>query len=259
MEPETFGEPVQKEKVEKVQAKHFFARLGGVLFSPREAFTEIGSASRLIVPIIAVFLISAFGGWYLIQKVDTQAAMRASLEQAVRQGRITVEQMDQQVAIVAAAAGPFTAVGGGVSALILCLAIAGYGKLFSLIFGAKNGFLKLFEVSLYAVLAVGAVSTVLTISILQIRGQGSIEAADINYIVASSLGSWIASVGGADVLPKFIMRLAEAADIFNIWIIALLSIGFSAVSKNLKASSAAMCLGGAYVFFSIITAAISSL
>ena len=252
MEPETFSEPVQEEAT---GARNFFARLGGVFFSPREAFTEIGNAPRLVIPLIAVFLISAFGAWYLIQKVDTLAAMRASQEQAVRQGQITAEQM----AMTEAAAGPIIAVTGGIGAMILCLAVAGYGRLFSMIVDAKNSFKKLFEVSLYAMIAISVVSTILMIIILQIRGQGSIDAANLTSVVASSLGSWIESAAGAGALPEFFMRLARAVDVFNIWLIALLSIGFSAVSKNLKTSSAAMYLSGAYIFFTTINAAIRSM
>jgi len=255
MEQKTFDESVQEEAA---KARNFFSRLGDVYFSPREAFTEIGRAPRLLIPIIALFLLSVFGGWYVAQKIDTRAATRATLEQAVKQGRITEEQMNQQMAMAAAAVGPVLAVAGGFSALALCLIIAGYGKVFSIITGRENSYKNLLVVSVYAMLAVSVVSTVLMIIILQIKGQTRIEAADINTVIASSLGAWIESAFGADVIPGFIMRLAAAADIFNIWIITLLSIGFSAVSKKMKASAAATWLGGAYVIISIITAAIRS-
>jgi len=256
MAPETFGEPVQEETV---RAKNFFARLGGVFSSPREAFTEIGRAPRLVIPIIALILISAFGGWYLAQKIDTQTAARTALDQAVRQGRITVEQMDRQLAMTSVTAGPVIAVAGSITALILCLVIAGYGKLFSMGAGAENSFKNLLAVSVYAMLAVSVVSTVLAIIILQLKGgEGRIEIADAGSIVASNLGSWIESAFGADALPKFILNLAKAVDIFNIWIIALLSIGYSAVSKKLKTSAAAVWLCGAYVICYMINAAIRS-
>ena len=255
MEPENFNESVQEEAV---KAKNFFTRLSGVYFSPREAFTEIGLAPRMAIPIIAVFLLSAFGGWYIAQKIDTATATRAALEQAVKQGQITEEQMNQQMTVIAAATGPIVALSSSFSALLLCLAIAGYGKLFSMIVTIKNSFKSLFEVSLYSILAVSVVSTVLTIIILQIKGQSNIDAADAGSIIASNLGSWIASIAEAEVLPKFVMRLAGAVDIFNIWIIALLSIGFSAVSKKLKTSTVAVWLIVPYFILYAINAAVRS-
>ena len=58
MGPNSFDESIQEE----VKIKSFPARLGEVFFSPREAFTEIGKAPRLVVHIIALILISIFGG-----------------------------------------------------------------------------------------------------------------------------------------------------------------------------------------------------
>ena len=256
MEPETIGEPVQEETV---TAKNFFSRLGGVFFSPREAFTEIGKAPRLVIPIIALFLVSAFNSWYLMQKIDARETARIQIEQAVRQGQITEDQMNQQLALISATTGPVLAIVGGVGTLFLCFVIAGYGKLFSMTSSAENSYKSLLEVSVYAMLVVGIVSAVLLIIILQIRGPGRIDASNISSVVSSNLGAWITSIAGADALPRFIMRLAGAVDIFNIWIIAILSIGFSAVSKKLKTATAAMWLVSIYVIFSIISAAVSSM
>ena len=256
MEPETFSKSDQEETV---KAKNFFARFGGVFSSPREAFTEIGLAPRMVIPIIVLFLISVFGGLYMAQKIDTRAVLQAAADQAVRQGRITEEQANQQMAITTAAVGPFMAVVSGISVLIICLVIAGYGKLFSMVAGAENSYKNLFTVSLYAMLVVTVVSTVLMVIILQVKGRGYIGAADLSSIVSSSLGSWIESAAGADALPKFIMGLAKAVDIFSIWTIALLSIGFSAVSKKLKTASAAMWLVGAYLIIAVISAAFRSM
>ena len=263
MEPETSGEPVQEEAA---AAKNFFARLGGVYSSPREAFMEIGRAPRLVVPLIALLLISAFSGWYLLRKIDMSAARQAQMERLVRSGRITETQMKQMLEDGNAASADGTGasmavmgiVGGSAASLMFCLLIAGYGSLFSKMTGAKNGFKNLLEVSIYAMLAVSIVSTVLTVIILQLKGQGRIAVTDTNTIISSSLGTWITSVDGEDVLPAFVLKLSHAVDIFNIWIIALLSIGFSAVSYKLKTASAALWLGGAYVVLYTINAAISA-
>jgi len=253
MEQEVFGEPVQEEEV---KAKNFFARLGGVFSSPREAFTEIGRAPRLAIPIIALVFISALSVWYLAQKIDTRAATQAQMEQMVARGFITEEQMNQQLARSADGVSPLMLVPTAVFAIINCLVLAGYGKLFGMMAGAKNSYKNLLGVSVYAMLAVGIVSIVLTIIILQVKGASGVV--NPNSIVASSLGAWIENAAGTDALPKFIMGLAKAVDIFRIWTIALLSIGFSAVSKKLKTSTAAVWLGGIYAIFSIIGAAISS-
>ena len=258
MEPESFEEQAVNE--EAVEAKNFFARLGCVYSSPREAFTEIGRAPRLILPIIAILLLGAFSGWYVSQKVDMSEVMRAQMERLVKRGMMTEGQMTMALAernTPSTGRAAAMIAGGGIAYLVYCLIFAGYGKFFSMMKGAKNSYKNLFTVSLYALLAVSIVSTVLTVIILQLKGQGRIVVADPNNIVASNLGTWIESAVGTDVLPVFIMKLLRAVDIFNIWIIALMSIGFSAVSNKLKTASAALWLVGAYVIIHIIGAAIA--
>jgi hypothetical protein len=55
------------------------------------------------------------------------------------------------------------------------------------------------------------------------------------------------------------MKLLEYVDVFAIWTIALLSIGYSAVSRKLKTSTAAIWLVGAYAIIAIIGTVFRSL
>jgi hypothetical protein len=69
----------------------------------------------------------------------------------------------------------------------------------------------------------------------------------------------LASFLGEDDLPKFLMRLAGYIDVFAIWLIALLAIGYSAASRKLKTATAATWLGIAYGIIALIGSAIGSL
>ncbi|MDR1726564.1 MAG: YIP1 family protein [Acidobacteriota bacterium] len=256
MEPENGGGVVT---TEVPQAKNFFARLGGVFFSPREAFEEIGRAPRLLLPIVVTVILTVAGTWCVMTKVDTTAMTAAALEQAVARGQITEEQMEQQLALMSTAAPVAAGVAGGVMALVLALAIAGYGKLFSMFAAAENKYKSLLEVSLYATIAVGVVQTLVMAVILLSKGAGKIQATDAASVVASSLGAIIAVVAGDDALPEFPMLLAKAIDIFTIWNVALLAIGFAAVSKRLTTATAAAWLGGAYAVYAVGNAAIRAM
>jgi hypothetical protein len=236
---------------ETPKAGNFFNILGGVFFSPRETFEKLGPRSGITIPIIVVLILGSFSTFYLMKKVDLQASTRTQLEQSVEAGKITQEQMDQQLTIVTKLA-PVIAIFGGVSSLILCLIFAGFGKLFSAIVGAVNQFKLLFIVTMYVLIAVTIVTTVLMIIILQLKQPGQMGLNDISSVLASNLGAVLEAILGMDALPKFVVSLAKVIDIFNIWTIALLSIGFSAVSKKLKTSTAATWLGTAYVLYSLI-------
>ncbi len=260
MEPESVREPLGAEGGEAPPpARNFFSRLGGVYTSPKEAFAEIGRAPRLLVPILVAVILGLGSAWYVAQKVDMQASMEAQLEEAVAQGRITAEQMEQQLALMSNVAGKGTVVMGGISTLLLCLVIAGFMKLFSLIAGAENRFKPLLAVSLYATIAVSIVTTVLMAVILQFKQPGEVSAADLRSVIVSNLGSLLDGVLEPGTLPKFVMGLAQGIDIFNIWMIALLAIGAAAVSRKLKTSTAALWLGCSYAVIILATAAIGSL
>ena len=65
------------------------------------------------MPILVAVILGLGSAWYVTQKVDMQASMEAQLEEAVAQGRITAEQMEQQLALMSNVAGKGTVVMGG--------------------------------------------------------------------------------------------------------------------------------------------------
>ena len=243
---------------ESPRPKNFFSRLEGVYFSPKEAFQEIGGSPRVLVPIIVFIAIGLLSGYYLTTKVDFQAMAAAQMEQRVQQGQVSPEQMEQQMAVVSKFMGLSVIIGAGISSPIICLIIAGFIKLISTFTGAENRYKALLAVCLYTMIAVSIVSTILMIVILYFKRPGEITATSINSVVASNLGAVLESILGENVLPKFFMAVARGIDIFNIWIIALLAIGSSAVSKKLKTSTAATWLVGTYAIIVIIGAVFSA-
>jgi hypothetical protein len=251
VESEINNEPVSEEVI---KPKSFFSRLGGTYLSPRETFLEIGRAPSVLAPIIAMVVIGFLASFYLARTLDLSAVVTAQLEKMVQQGNLTQEQLDQYLPRAVQMAGIQLVVAGSLGSLIIALIIAGYAKLFSLFVGAINKFKPIFVAALYAMMAVTIVSSILLIVILQIKGPGNIT--DLNSMLASNLGAILESILGVDALPKFLLSLAKAVDVFNIWMIALLSIGFSAVSQKLKTATAAIWLSSAYLIFFLIQAAI---
>ena len=257
MEPEAANE--SRQQTEEAKPRSFFSRLGGVYLSPGETFREIGRAPRVLLPMIALVAISLLVGYYMSQKVDLGSMMSGQLEQAVESGRITREQMEQQVAVMSKFGGIQLTVGSAFGNLLIVLIVAAVFKLISVIIGAENRFKAVFTVTLYALLAVSIVQYVVTCLILFLKSPGELSASSLTSIVASSLGALISSLAGDDVLPKFLMRFTSWIDIFAIWIIALLSIGYAAVSRKLKTSTAAIWLGGLYVVIALIVSAIGGI
>jgi hypothetical protein len=253
MEPENTGEPVAE--TEAIKPKDFFTRLGGVYLSPKNAFQEIGGSPSVLLPIIALIVIGLLLGFYLVKTVDMQSMMVSQMEKAVDQGRMTKDQLEQQLPIAEKITSIMTLAAPPVISVLTVLIIAGFAKLFSVLVKAQNRFKALFSVTAFAVIAISIIQTILTVLVLHFKGTEDLDLEKMNSVVASNLGAILENFLGSDALPKFVVGLAQAVDIFAIWIIALLSIGFSAVSRKLKTSTAAAWLTTAYIIIAIIRAA----
>ncbi|MBN1569444.1 MAG: YIP1 family protein [Acidobacteria bacterium] len=247
------------QETEAPKPKSFFSRLGGVYSSPRSTFREIGQAPRVLVPLIVLIIFSMLFGVYLSRTMDLESAAVSQMEMMVERGAMTKEQMEESLPNAVKFAGIQMIVVTSVGSIIICLILAGYAKLFAMFAGAESLFKSLLSVTIFAILAVSIVQSGLTALFLQLKGPGEVDLTQINSVIASNLGAILSSFLGDDALPKFIMRLATAIDVFTIWMIALLAIGYSVVSRKLKTSTAAFWLGGAYALITIISAAVGSI
>lgn len=256
---ETQSASEYKQQPEATNPKNFFSRLGGVYFSPGETFREIGRAPRAWMPLLALLILGTVSGYFMSTKIDIAAMQEAQLEQAVADGKMTQEQADNALAMTAKASGVMITVASGIGSLFFVFVIAGFFKLISALIAAENSFNGVLSVTAYAILAVTIVQTVLLIIILSIKDPMDFTATNASAILASNLGAVMSALFGEDALPKFLMRLAGWVDIFAIWIIALLSIGYAAVSVKLKTSKAATWLVSAYVVIALIGSALGSL
>ena len=257
VESETVNESVQQE--ETIKPRSFFSRLGNVYFSPGETFREIGLAPRVLVPIIAMIIISMAAGYYLSQKIDLTSLQAQQLEKMVAAGSLTKEQMEQQMAVISKIGGIELVIGAPISNLLVALIIAAVFKLISVVISAENRFKAIFSVTIYAMIAVSIVQSILLIVVLFFKSPGGVSVTSMNSVLASNLGALLSAVLGEDGLPKYVLRLARWIDIFSIWIIALLAIGYSAVSRKLKTSTAATWLGCLYAIVAVIGSALGSL
>jgi hypothetical protein len=244
---------------EEVKPRSFLNRLGGVYSSPGEAFKEIGRSPGIWVPIMVLVAISLLAAYYMTLKIDVGSLATEQLQRAVEQGNMSKEQMEQQMAVISKFAGMQIIVFGAIGNLLVALAIAGVFKLISSLISAENRFKAVFAVTVYTLIAVSIVQSAAMILVLVFKDPGDITATGISSILASNLGALLSSLLGEDALPKFLMRLLSFADIFAIWMIALLSIGYAAVSHKPKTSTVATWLVALYVIIAFIGAGLGSL
>jgi Yip1 domain len=239
--------------------QNFFSRLIGVWFSPGETFQEIGRAPRPLIPIIASIVLGLVIGFVLTQRLDVSTMMSKMFEKAVADGQMTQEQADQRVKVAASFGKAQFLLFGALGNLLIALIIAGIFKLVSMLMGTENQYPSLFVVTLYSFLAVGIISSILFIVTLYLKDPTEITFDNLGSLVSSNLGALLSLALGEKALPKFVMALAQRIDVFSIWIITLLSIGYAAVSRRMKVGTAALWLTSLYVVYALIVATFAAI
>jgi hypothetical protein len=253
-------EPMQS--TEETPPRSFFSCLSGVYSSPGATFKDIGRSPTVLIPMIVLVILGAVTSYCLSLKVDVSTmAIQAIVEPQVARGNMTQAQADQLLERAANRTVAGTIVGSlssGLVAVLIVLILAAVAKLISTTFlGDENRFKSLFSVTLYVSVSVGVIYTVLYLIILYFKDSADLTLATVNSLVASNLGALLTGVLGEDALPKFLTRLLNWVDIFAIWRIALLSIGYAAVSRKLKTATAATWITSIYAVIALIAAAIS--
>jgi len=258
VETEAAGESMQS--TEPIKTRSFFSRLAGTYASPRETFQDVGRWPGVLWPMIALMILGMITTYCTSLKVNLQSmAVEQIVDQQVAQGNMTQQQADQlreRVSSPSIASAIASVVFAGLGSILVVLIAAAVAKLVcSAVLGVENQFKSVFSVSLYVWLAVGIVHAVLFLVILYFKNPADLSVSNINSVVASNLEAMLTGIMGEDVLPKYLAKLLGWVDIFAIWKIALLAIGYSAVSRKLKTGKAAAWIVAVYVVLALIGSA----
>ena len=236
-----------------------FARLNGIYFSPSEIFPAIGRAPKFVIAMILTAILAAVASVALTNRIGYENLVRKQMEPMVERGWMTQEQADQAIqqsttgtrGTIGKIQGPvFAAIGY----CILILAVTALFKLISMVMGAENTFKPLLGVTAWTFFAISILSTILFLIVIYLKPPDEI---DLFNPVGSNLGAVISMI--VEKPPKFLTALASWVDVFGIWRIALLSIGYAAVSRKLKSGTAAVFLFILYFICALIFSGIATM
>jgi hypothetical protein len=207
-----------------------FQRIIGVLFSPDATFASIARRPDWVVPLVLLLLVSLAAGIIMAPRVDFAAPAREAMEQ---NKNVPQEQIDKTVRISTSVGKVFTYL-APVLSLIGLLVIAGVVLLAFRIFGGEGDFKQAFSVTCYSSIPsiIKSVVTLLVIVLRSAKGE-MIHPQALATIVRSNLGFLV------DYKTHPVaFALLSSFDIFSIWFLALLIIGFSYVARVSKVKSA---------------------
>ncbi len=226
-----------------------FERIAGVFFDPGATFASIVRKPDFVVPIGLIAFFAVIGGVLAGLRIDTAALMREALQ---NNPRMSPEMIEKQAKFmggfmkVAFFCAPFFSI-------ISLVIIAGIVFAAFKVFGGDGEFPQALSITAYAwmpMMIKGVLGTVLLLA------KKSISLDMLKNPIASNIGYFI-SMKAHPVLATFL----SSFDLFSIWYLVLLTIGFAAMSRFSRTKSAAIIvsLWAVVVFFQVAGAALQAM
>lgn len=201
-----------------------FGRVIGVLFSPGKTFEDIVRKPGWLVPIIVSTLLSIIAVVALNQRMNWREYVVQQMEKNPRTANLSADQKQQQSEMGAKITVAIVYVVGVIApvcfALLVGLVMMGA---YNLLAGAGARFGTAFSIVAHAGL-VGLVSTPLFLLVLFLKPPGTI---DPENPLATNLAAFL-----PDESAKWLMALCKSFDVFSLWILVLIAIGFAAVNPR---------------------------
>lgn len=207
-----------------------FGRIIGTFFSPKATFESIAQQPSWILPVVLAMVVGAVVAFALNQKVDWRDVASKRIEASPRAAQLTPEQKEQQLAM-SAKISPAVAWGIGLCWPILQAVVVGAAMLFAfnLIGGAGTKFSNAMGIVAHAYVP-WLLYSLLFVVVLYLKEPGTL---DLENPVATNVGAFL-----PEKAPAALMSLGKSIDVFSIWTLFLISIGFTAVNpKKLKGSA----------------------
>lgn len=227
------------------------ARIAGVLFSPTRTFELIRQRPTWLVALVVLVLLGTVAGYLIGQKLDWEEVARDQTAQSGRQ--LSAEQIEQSIEVtekigpVMVIAGP--TLFGPIAYLVIALIFWVVLKLL----GGELSYKASLATTLHGLMP-NALSAILLIPVLLSRDELGITEVNAGTVLASNLGAFAPEDAG-----KGMLALLSSIDVFSIWSLALLAIGYSVVAgvSRAKAATVAVALWVVYILFKLGMAAIS--
>jgi hypothetical protein len=207
------------------------ARIFGVFFSPKPTFEDIARRPSWAAPLILITLFSIVACVVLNQRMNWREYIGQQMEKSSQTSQLSADQKEQRAEVGAKYAPIFTYVFGvpGPLVFVLLTTLVMWGA-FALLAGANASFGKAFAIIAHASL-VSLVSSVIFVVTLLLREPGTV---DLENPVATNIAALL-----PEDSAKWLFTLCKQLDIFTIWILILVAIGFAAASpKKLKGGKA---------------------
>lgn len=210
--------------------------LPGVLFTPSATFARLGTARwiHLLLPLLALGLISALASFTFMKRVDMEEFTRDQLRHNRFASKMSEAQMEEAVQ-KSKDANPYTRSAITVFLTPVWLLLVGllYWGAF-LAMGAELNYLKTMQVVAWAQVPYW-INGLLACGIFFLKDPNEMD--PMNPVFSN-----VAFFLSKEETPGWLMSLLGSADLFALWVVALYVLGFSALGKVSKGTAVGIVL-----------------
>jgi hypothetical protein len=201
-----------------------FGRIIGVFTSPKQTFASIAERPSWVAPLLLMMVLATCVGTLLNTKMNWGEYIRHKAEENPRFAQLSEEQKDQALGGQVKFWTNFSYGVGIVAVPISTLIFATiYFGAFNLFRGAGLRYGQAFAITTHAFLPT-AISSILALIILPLKTYGDV---DPENVVATSLKAYL-----PESAPKPLLALGGSLELFFIWCLVLVAIGFSAANPK---------------------------
>jgi len=209
--------------------KSALERVIGVFTRPKETFADIGARPSWVVPLVIVLVVQLVFMVLVGQHIGWEKVVTQQMEKSSQTQNMSQEQKDQAIQMGTKFAAGMSYGGVLIGVPIVLALMAGVLMLTMSMVGGKFNFKQSFAIVTHASL-IGVIAGILGMIVMFLKAP---EDFDIQNPLAFNLGAFM-----PDGTPKALVSLASSIDLFSLWTIWLLAVGYSAASGKLKFSKA---------------------
>jgi hypothetical protein len=220
-----------EEQTIQPQSMGEIGRLTGIIWEPKPVFEDLAARPRWWAPIILLTILSIVFVTTFSRRVGIDTFARQQLDKQFQtnpqMAQLTAEQRDRTMSLTLAIT-KYSMFGGAVVGIALStlLTAAIMLALMNWLGGAGLKFKQVFSVTAYSFVPSG-ISSVLTLVVMLLKNP---EDFDLQHPLPTNLGAFLST----QTTPKWLLGLAGSFDLFTIWVMLLLALGFSVVAKRLS-------------------------
>ncbi len=217
--------------------KNFFERWFGLYFSPSETFASIDRKPDWVLPLALLSVISALAFVFLMPIIR-----ESQIQAMINQRGMSYEQATAAMERAGIFLKFFTPVITLLGVWVVAFAIAGvFFVVNNYVLGGEASYKKVLSVYSWTAFAVGVVATIVRVPLIMAKG---------SIYVQTSLAAFLSE----DQRGQILYRLLSKFDLFTIWMVILLIIGFGVTFRFSRGKSAAsvLTLWGIYIVFSVL-------